>query len=65
MNIKVLQIRTVGKGIRIAHVKAGDLYGDVPATDDVKENTEAFLRTTHGVRDGRLQAFLRVEKLPA
>lgn len=64
MQVQVLQIRTVGKGLRIAHIKANDLYGDAPATEDVKENSEAFLRTTLGVRDGRLQAFLRVEKLP-
>lgn len=65
MQVLVLQIRTVGKGIRIAHVQAGTLFGDVPATEDVFEGNQAQLVTTMGVRDGRLQAFLKVQKQPA
>jgi hypothetical protein len=62
VEVEVLAIRTVGKGLRIAHVKAGKLYGDVPALDDVTEGCKGFLRSSLGIREGRLQCFLRVEK---
>ena len=65
MEVLVLAIRTVGKGLRIAHVKAGSLFGDVPAVEGINEGEYGFLRATMGVRDGRLQSFLRLEKLTA
>lgn len=63
--MQVLQVRIVGKGIRIAHVKAGDLFGDVPARDGVQVGQPAMLKNGLRVRDGRLIAALYVESLSA
>lgn len=63
MKVHVLGIRIVGKGIRIAHVKAGELFGDVPARDGVQAGQAGSLKNTVMVRDGRLIASLYVEPL--
>jgi len=63
MKVEVLQVRIVGKGIRIAHVKAGDLFGDVPARDGVQVGQLAMLKNGLRVRDGRLIAALYVEPI--
>ena len=62
MKVNVLGIRIVGKGIRIAHVKAGELFGDVPARDGVQVGQPATLKNTVMVRDGRLIASLYVDQ---
>lgn len=62
MEVQVLAVRTVGKGLRIAHVKAGEFFGDCPAAPDVVERGPAFLRINLVCRDGRLGASLRVER---
>ena len=63
MKVQVLQIRIVGKGLRIAHVKAGDLFGDVPAGDGVNEGQVALLKNSVRSIAGRLQSSLRVERI--
>jgi hypothetical protein len=63
MDVQVLQVRIVGKGVRIAHVKAGDMFGDVPARDGVQAGQSAVLKNILRVRDGRLVAALYVEPL--
>ena len=62
MECQVLAIREVGKGLRIAHVAAGGLFGDVPAAEEIKERGPGWLRVKLVVREGRLGASLRVEK---
>jgi len=63
MKVQVLQVRTLGKGIRIAHVKAGDMFGDVPARDGVQVGQPATLKNSIYLRDGRLMAGLYVEAI--
>lgn len=62
MEVNVLAVRMVGKGLKIAHVKAGEFFGDVPATDEVEPGQPAYLRISLVARDGRLGASLRCEK---
>lgn len=62
MECRVLAIREVAKGLRIAHVSAGGLFGDVPAGEEIKEPGPGWLRVKLVVREGRLSASLRVEK---
>lgn len=62
MQVDVLAVREVGKGLKIAHVKAGRFFGDVPAARDVEPQQPAFLRITLVAREGRLGASLKVER---
>lgn len=60
MEVRVLSVRTVGKGLRIAHVRFGDLVGDCPAAPDVVEGGIGYLSVKPQVREGRLGATVRV-----
>lgn len=62
MEVQVLGVRVVGKGLKIAHVKAGKFFGDVPADDEVTASAPGWLRIELVCRDGRLGASLRCEK---
>ncbi len=61
MDVQVLSVRAVGKGLKIAHVRAGEMFGDCPASEQVSESGPATLRVKLIVREGRLAASLRVE----
>lgn len=62
MDVNVLAVRTVANGLKIAHVRAGEYFGDVPAAGDVQQGDVARLKITLVCRDGRLGASLRCEK---
>ena len=61
--VQILQVRVVGKGFRVAHVKAGDLFGDVPCVDGLEPGAMACLKTSLVVVGGRLQASLKAERV--
>jgi len=62
LQVEVLSVRPTRGGLKIAHVRAGEFFGDVPATGDVIEGAAAHLRVTLVCRDGRLGASLRCER---
>ena len=62
MQVQVLGVRVVGKGLKIAHVKAGKFFGDVPAEEGVEPGAPGWLRIELVCRDGRLGASVRCEK---
>lgn len=62
MDADVLAVRTVSKGLRIAHVKVGQVFGDVPAGADVEAGAAAMLKVTLVSREGRLGASVKVER---
>lgn len=62
MDCQILAVREVSKGLRIAHVSAAGLFGEVPAADDVKQAGAGVLRIKLVCRDGRLGASVRVER---
>lgn len=61
MKVDVLQVRRSPKGLNVAHVKCGQLFGDVLATDDVTEPGEYEMKVTLRVVQGRLVPLIRVE----
>lgn len=61
MQVQVLGVRTVAKGLRIAHVQAASFYGDVPAANDVQPGAPGWLRVRLVCQGGRLGATLKVE----
>ena len=64
MECQVLAIREVGKGLRIAHVAAGGLFGDVPAAEEIKERGPGWLRVKLVVRVPAFASMLRVASIP-
>lgn len=62
LQVDVLSVRPTRGGLKIAHVKAGEFFGDVPAMADVQEGAPAHLRVTLVCREGRLGASLRCER---
>jgi len=63
MEVRVLSVRTTRAGMRIAHVRAGELVGDCPAAPDVVEGGVGFLSVKPQVREGRLIATVRVNAM--
>lgn len=63
MEVQVLGIRSTQAGKNIAHVRAGNLFGDVPCESDVTSDSQAKLVIKLHVFSGRLQANCRVEVL--
>lgn len=63
MEVQVLGIRNTQTGKTIAHVRAGNLFGDLPCDPDVVVDKTAKLVIKLHVFDGRLQANCRVETL--
>ena len=63
MKVTVLQVRQIPKGMAVAHIQCGQLFGDCLATPDVTGPGEYDLKSTLVVKEGRLTALLRVEKL--
>lgn len=61
MKVNVLSVKQT-KTVRIAHVQAGDLFGDVLATPDVTGPGEYELKVTLRSTAGKLVALVRVEK---
>lgn len=59
MQCNVLATRTTQTGLLIAHVQAGQFFGDVLAEEGVKPG-KAELRNRLRVKNGRLEAILRV-----
>ncbi len=62
MQVKVLQTRRTAKGLNIAHIQCGQLFGDVLATDDVTCPGEYVLKSTLRLKEGRIVPLIRVEK---
>lgn len=63
MKCEVLAVRETKNGFRIAHIKVGQLYGDVPCDRQFAQAKEANLKPNLRVRNGRFEAFLLVENL--
>lgn len=63
MICEVLGIKQTRTELRIAHVKVGQLFGDVPCDKHFIEAKQANLKPNLRVRNGRFEAFLQVENL--
>lgn len=61
MKCEVLSVRETPRGFRIAHVKVGQMYGDVPCDRQFSERPQAELKPHLRVRNGRFEAVLRVQ----
>lgn len=62
MKVEVLHVKETGKGFNVAHVRAGNLFGDCLTAPDVVEPGEYWLKGTLQVREGRLVSLIRVER---
>lgn len=62
MKLQILQVKTVSKGRRFAHVQLGDLFGDLPAGECVEPGQPARLTNTFRVINGELRASIKVER---
>ena len=63
MECQVLYVREVGRnGLRIAHVNAGGLFGDLPAAEGVKGPGPGVIRSRLTVTRGRLECRLQVQE---
>lgn len=65
MLCEVLGVKPTRTDLRIAHIKVGNLFGDVPCNKDFIEAKQANLKPNLRVRNGRFEAFLEVENLEA
>lgn len=63
MKCEVLGIRETKGGMRIAHIKVGQMFGDAPVDRQFVQEPQAFLKPHLRIRNGRFEAVLRVENL--
>lgn len=62
MKCQVLGMKKTSGGLPVAHIRVGDLFGDVLATKDVIGPGEYELKVTLREKEGRLVPLARVEK---
>ena len=60
MNCEVLSVKQINKNLRVAHVKAGDMFGDVPCDYSFVEQKPAKLKPVLRVHAGRIGSKLFV-----
>jgi len=63
MKCEVLAVRETKNGFRIAHIKVGQLYGDVPCDRQFTYDQIAELKPHLRIRNGRFEAALRIENI--
>lgn len=63
MKLQVLQVKTVSKGRRFAHVQLGELFGDLPAGEGVDVGVPVKLTNSFVVIHGELRASIKVERV--